>query len=80
MQLENSINANMFYEKYQNTQWNLDHGIFLSMSNVGTSKQVTMEIKMNPTQFKNPETEDIVVLVQKPNFPLQKGDELSLVG
>ena len=56
MQMENSLNANMFYERYENIQWNLDKAIFISMDQPGIANHVTMKVKMNPTQFKDPDT------------------------
>lgn len=52
----------------------------MSKESLAKGNYVTMKFKMNPTQFNNPDVEDIQVLVKNPTFDLLKGDVIKLKG
>lgn len=59
--MENSFKANTMYTQYPRLgEWTIE-GIFLRETPNLQAKITRMYIKMDPTQFKNSNTEDIVV-------------------
>lgn len=63
--MENSFKFNYLYELYEDTaNWSLE-GVFIVKEHPSKG-YVTLKVKMNPTQFNDPDTEDIHILAKNP--------------
>lgn len=78
--MENSVRANALYNEYQNLgEWEFE-GIFMSKDKPGRRGDIMMKVKMNPSQFVDPNVEDFRVFMQNPTIELNEGDEIRLYG
>jgi hypothetical protein len=82
--LDNSFRANTLYAEYPRLgEWTLS-GIFLRETPLVEKHIVKLYIKMNPTQFKNNMTEDIVVYQTSQTLreynKLEEGDVVTFTG
>lgn len=83
MFLENSYRANSMYAEYpQLGEWTIT-GIFLRENHEG-GRLKRLAVKMDPSQFKNPMTEDIVVKITEQtevkSEDMEAGDMIEMKG
>lgn len=83
MFLENSYKANTMYAEYpQLGEWTIV-GIFLRENHEG-GRMKRLAVKMDPSQFKNPMTEDIVIKITEQTEvkaeSMETGDVIEMKG
>lgn len=83
MYIENSYRFNYLYNLYEETtDWELE-GVYLDKKETrGITRGAFgyLRVKMNPTQFKDEDTQDINVLVKNRDLQLERGDVIKMKG